>query len=821
MSRATSRRWLSWRVSTLVVAAVLVASATIAMAVTPGVRAEVLGAAHPAASSSSTARGTPSASETVAPPSAGVIGPAPAASPGAPPSPSILAARIDAVPHDRIGTVAGRVVNLTTGTVLFDRSGARAMMPGSTLKLLTATAALDALGPWHRFVTRVVSPKPGTIILVGGGDPYLDAGTSTASPAPPSSATLASLTAAALLAKGTTTVTLGYDDSLFSGSSWNADWPSGYRSQVSPVSALWIDEGRDPVTSKFTKDPAATAARTFAAQLSHDGVTVRATPSRTVAPAGAATLAQVRSWPLGTIIEQTLRTSDNSAAEVLLRQVALASGQPPTFAGGVRALTQRLTRLGLPLAGATVVDGSGLSRNDRISPDLITAIIHLAATTPDLRPILDGMPVAGVSGTLATRFFVPSATAGRGLVHAKTGTLTHVSSEAGYVTDRGGRPARFRVHHQWRGPRHPDHGHERRHQRLEHAQLSRRGGQRAGGLWVLMSDDIPRVDWRVAASTGRRLVRPGPVLAPGERHRLVSDLRESARRAVALGEDAAGLASSDEPLELVVDRPGWIRANTQLAAGLLEPLVPAGEAVPLRGAVPAAALGAQIGGVLAVLAGRVLGQFDPFTPPGRLYLVAPTILEVERSMGVVPRDFRLWVCLHEQTHRLQFTAAPWLVGHLSGIVAELVLGDDDRGISEVLGDLVHRPMEFRARPLDDWFRSPGQRERFDRANAVMALLEGHADVMMDRAGTAAIPTLSVIRERFERRRGATMLASRIGRLLGLDRKLAQYREGAAFCAAVIDAVGVDGLNAVWTSAEYLPSPQEIGRPDEWVARVHG
>lgn len=336
-----------------------------------------------------------------------------------------------------------------------------------------------------------------------------------------------------------------------------------------------------------------------------------------------------------------------------------------------------------------------------------------------------------------------------------------------------------------------------------------------------MSDDIPRVDWRVAEATGRRLVRPGPVLDAVSRDRLVASLRAAARRAVALGEDAAGIAACGDSLELVVDRPGWVRANTLLAAGLLEPLYRESGAVTPRGAVAAAALGAEVGGVLAVLAGRVLGQFDPFTPPGRLYLVAPSIVEVERALGVVPRDFRLWVCLHEQTHRLQFTAAPWLARHLSGMVAELVLSDDDRGVPDVLKDLVRRPRGLGPRTIDEVFRSPAQQSLFARANAVMALLEGHADIMMDRAGAGAIPTLGTIRECFERRRSTTMLASRLGRLLGLDRKLAQYREGAAFCAAVIERVGVEGLNAVWTSAERLPSPDEIGHPEAWVARVHG
>ena len=339
-----------------------------------------------------------------------------------------------------------------------------------------------------------------------------------------------------------------------------------------------------------------------------------------------------------------------------------------------------------------------------------------------------------------------------------------------------------------------------------------------------MSAELPPIDWSLAESTGRRLVRPGPVLDPGGRERLVADLRSAARRSVRLGEDASQLAASDDPLELVVDRPGWIRANTQLAGHLIDGVSTQRSRPSPAQRVAGAALGAQVGAVFAALAGRVLGQFDPFTAPGRLYLVAPNIADAETALGVDHADFRLWVCLHEQTHRLQFTAAPWLAGHLSSLLGELLDDDeeDERGPGDIVRELTrHRRGPASPRTLDDWFRSPVQRTLFDGANAVMALLEGHADVMMDRAGEGTIPTLGLIRERFDRRRTRTMLASHLGRLLGLDRKLAQYREGAAFCRRVIDRVGVAGLNAVWTSPEMLPSPAEIAVPDAWVARVHG
>ena len=267
------------------------------------------------------------------------------------------------------------------------------------------------------------------------------------SPVPPRATTphprprqsLAARTASALEAKGITSVTLGYDDSLFTGPGWNPAWPKKYRDQVATIGPLWIDQGRNPATSRFVADPAALAARTFARQLAARGVTVRdADPDRVRAPADARTVARVQSWPLATIVEQTLLDSDNSAAEVLLRQAALASGRPGSFSGGVTAVEQRLSALGLRLDRAKLVDGSGLARDDRVTAAQLTSLVRLAASRPELRPVLEGLPIAGVSGTLSYRFHLARAAAGRGLVHAKTGTLTHVSTFAGYIhTDSG------------------------------------------------------------------------------------------------------------------------------------------------------------------------------------------------------------------------------------------------------------------------------------------------------------------------------------------------------------------------------------------------
>jgi len=245
--------------------------------------------------------------------------------------------------------------------------------------------------------------------------------------------------------------------------------------------------------------------------------------------------------------------------------------------------------------------------------------------------------------------------------------------------------------------------------------------------------------------------------------------------------------------------------------------------------------------VLALLSGKLLGQFDPFTsagPRGRLLLVAPNILAVEREMSAEPADFRLWVALHEQTHALQFAAAPWLAEHLrerASRLLELTKQADDDGAPGGIGDLVERV----TRVLTEALRDGGagldsgpalagvlgreQAEVVKEVGAVMALLEGHADVTMDAVGPAVVPSVAAIRTRFDARRGAvgSPLQRVLRRLLGLDAKLAQYRDGAAFVRAVEKQAGTNAVNAVFSGVEALPSPREISDPRAWVRRVLG
>jgi D-alanyl-D-alanine carboxypeptidase/D-alanyl-D-alanine-endopeptidase (penicillin-binding protein 4) len=311
--------------------------------------------------------------------------------------------------------------------------GVGVAIPASTLKLLTATAALETLGPDHTFATTVVADGARRVVLVGGGDPLLE------------SADLKRL-ARRTAAQVTGRVRVGYDTSLFTGPDVSPHWPSTYVPEgvVAPITSLWVDEGRPEAGWGRVDDPAAVAATEFAAALTQAGVEVIGTPAETTAAVGSAELARVDSEPLDRIVEHTLETSDNEAAEVLARHVGLAAGGAASFAGGVRGILETLTGLGVPTDDAEVYDGSGLSRENLLDPDTLTGVLGVAGSVdqPDLRAVLTGLPVAAFSGSLVARFD-DGAKAGRGLVRAKTGTLSGVSGLAGTVTDADGTPMLF------------------------------------------------------------------------------------------------------------------------------------------------------------------------------------------------------------------------------------------------------------------------------------------------------------------------------------------------------------------------------------------
>ncbi|MCT9110729.1 D-alanyl-D-alanine carboxypeptidase/D-alanyl-D-alanine-endopeptidase [Streptomyces mirabilis] len=334
------------------------------------------------------------------------------------------------------------VVDVATGKRLYGKGADDAQTPASTTKIATAVAALSAAGADHRIETRAIL-EPGTkeVVLVGGGDPTLTARKEAAGWA--SLRTLADETATALKARHLNQVTLSYDTSLYTGPALH---PIGSNPNLAPVSALMVDEARTdgsasgPVTR--AADPAADAAVKFAGLLEAKGIKTT-TPGPSKATNRSQSLASVSSPPLSALIERMLTNSDNDIAEAMARQVALATGRAADFDGGAAAIDAELKKLGLPLSGAHFTDGSGLNRDDRLTADLLTALLVKAGDPahPELRPILTGLPVAGFTGTLSDRYADDAS--GTGLVRAKTGTLTGVNTLAGTVVDADGRLLAF------------------------------------------------------------------------------------------------------------------------------------------------------------------------------------------------------------------------------------------------------------------------------------------------------------------------------------------------------------------------------------------
>ncbi|MER6996534.1 zinc-dependent metalloprotease [Streptomyces sp. NPDC000410] len=361
------------------------------------------------------------------------------------------------------------------------------------------------------------------------------------------------------------------------------------------------------------------------------------------------------------------------------------------------------------------------------------------------------------------------------------------------------------------------------------------------------------VDWNLAAATATRLVRPGPEVSRDEARAVVAELRRHARASEEhVREFTRMIPDGHEPEDtpiLVVDRAGWVRANVAGFRELLKPLLDkmqerrsstAGGA--MLGAVGGKVTGVELGMLLSFLASRVLGQYETFAPVtrdlpgapgsgGRLLLVAPNIVHVEREMEVDPHDFRLWVCLHEETHRTQFTAVPWLRDHLEGEIQSFLAETDVdpmtvlermREAAQSLAGGRPEGEQDEGRSLVEIVQTPEQREILGRLTAVMSLLEGHADFVMDGVGPQVVPSVAEIREKFQQRRarGASRLDMALRRLLGLDAKLRQYRDGERFVRAVVGEVGMEGFNRVWTSPNTLPTKAEIAKPADWVARVH-
>ncbi|MFC7482094.1 D-alanyl-D-alanine carboxypeptidase/D-alanyl-D-alanine-endopeptidase [Luedemannella flava] len=370
------------------------------------------------------------------------------------PDPTKLAARVDALLGDsRLGShVTVSVVDVASGDLLLDRGASALAEPASTTKLATAAAVLAARGPQYRIETTVVEGStPGEVVIVAGGDPAL---TVNSDGQYPGAGRLDKLAKQVIKALGDTAPTrVVVDNSVFSGSTVGPGWISvdlkgGY---IANITALMTDGARrnatsqDPGAARYDK-PDLAAGQLFAKEL---GLPASAVTIRNGAAAeGAKELGKVSSPTIASLVERMLLTSDNIVAEMLARQVALAKGMPASFEGAAAATREVLTELDLPVDGYGLVDGSGMSHLNKLSANLLTAIVVKAASddAPQLRAIISGLPVAAYSGTLLDRY--RSSTAGAkaaGTVRAKTGTLSGVTTLAGLAVDADGRLLAFAV----------------------------------------------------------------------------------------------------------------------------------------------------------------------------------------------------------------------------------------------------------------------------------------------------------------------------------------------------------------------------------------
>jgi coenzyme F420 biosynthesis associated uncharacterized protein len=348
------------------------------------------------------------------------------------------------------------------------------------------------------------------------------------------------------------------------------------------------------------------------------------------------------------------------------------------------------------------------------------------------------------------------------------------------------------------------------------------------------------IDWNVATATGVRWVRPGPQVSLSEARAVVAELRQLAEEVAEPVRELTGLPGApDDGIVAVVDRPGWIRANVDGFRVVFDPLV---QKMAERGAAPGGSVisavgsrvtGMQAGLILAYLAGRVLGQYELFLPPdpdatgqdapaGRLTLVAPNIVMIERELGVDPSDFRRWVCLHEETHRTQFTSVAWLRPYVQQQMTEFLLASDLDPASILSRLRAAADAVTGSGSLIEAIQSPRQREILERLTSVMTLVEGHGDYVMDAVGPSVVPSVAQIRAKFSSRRGtAGPMEQALRRILGIDLKMKQYEQGSRFVKTVVEQAGMETFNKVWTSPETLPTPAEIAEPLEWLERVDG
>lgn len=338
------------------------------------------------------------------------------------------------------------------------------------------------------------------------------------------------------------------------------------------------------------------------------------------------------------------------------------------------------------------------------------------------------------------------------------------------------------------------------------------------------------VDWELALRVGRAVAGAGPQVTQATRDSVRSDFEEFVRVADGLVTDFTGLRPPEPAGKpIVLDRAGWIGVNIESFRGLLKPLGERFQSIRAGGKLGRMAMGLQLGLLLGYLSQKVLGQYDLLLATGgagRVYFVGPNVVAAERRWTFSPHDFRLWIALHEVTHRTQFVAVPWLRDHVGGLVeryistAEIDAKRVREAIANIRSIIAQGPQAWKRVNLLTLFLSPAQLEIVTKMQSLMTVVEGHGNFVMDRVGATHIPTFATMKESLQAQREHASIAERtLQKAMGLDMKYAQYSQGEAFVAAVADTSGMDGVNLVWERAENLPTIPELSDPNAWLSRV--
>ncbi|MEU7992705.1 zinc-dependent metalloprotease [Rothia amarae] len=354
------------------------------------------------------------------------------------------------------------------------------------------------------------------------------------------------------------------------------------------------------------------------------------------------------------------------------------------------------------------------------------------------------------------------------------------------------------------------------------------------------------IRWETAAKVAKNLAPAGPKVKPADMRAAVESMRYATVASVDYVYEITGLEAAHNLRDsevLIVDRATWAKANTQSFAVMLDPVGDSlmgqkfAEMTDSQKNLASVAGSTELGGVLAYLSTRVLGQYDPYAAlaghgaeGGRLMIVAPNLIQLEQELNVDPEDFRLWVCLHEQTHRVQFAAAPWMREHILHLMQAMTeeLGATSENLMEralsAVSSLKNSKESDSSQKTSgvETVMSAEARELLSQITAVMSLLEGHANVVMDAVDSSIVPTVRTIRRRFNRRSETQKILTKfMSKLLGMDRKLRQYKDGQKFVQFIVDARGMQQFNRIWDGAQNLPTETEIHNPQAWIDRVLG